>query len=239
MTREELLGSAMVELADTLVSDFDLVELLHSLTGHCVSILDAAAAGVMIAGPGGELRVVAASDERTRLLELFELQRDEGPCLDCYRSSQVVTEPDLANSGKWPVFRSEAMASGFLAAFAVPLRLRDNVIGALNLFRAEQGTLTASDLQTAQVLADIATIGLLQERAVRESRLLADQLQSALNSRIVLEQAKGMLAEHGKMSVDEAFNRLRGYSRDRNLRLQAVAQALTTGALPPDVFLER
>jgi GAF domain-containing protein len=237
MTREQLLGSAMVELADTLVSDFDLTDLLHTLTGHCVSILDAAAAGVMIVDPGGALRVVAASDERTRLLELFELQREEGPCLDCYHSGQVVTEPDLESSNRWPVFRAEAMSSGFQAAFAVPMRLRDDVIGAVNLFRADRGTLTASDLQTAQVLADIATIGLLQERAVRESRLLADQLQSALNSRIVLEQAKGILAEHGKMTVDEAFDRLRTYSRNHNLRLHNVAQALALGELRADVFL--
>jgi GAF domain-containing protein len=226
----------MVELADTLVSDFDLTDLLHTLTGHCVSILDAAAAGVMIVDPSGELRVVAASDERTRLLELFELQRDEGPCLDCYRSGHVVTEPDLEATQQWPVFRAEAIDSGFRAAFAVPMRLRDNVIGAVNLFRAERGALTQSDLQTAQVLADIATIGLLQERAVRESRVLADQLQSALNSRIVLEQAKGMLAEHGKMTVDEAFERLRRYSRNHNLRLHEVAQAVTLGQLPPDGF---
>jgi GAF domain-containing protein len=227
----------MVELADTLVSDFDLVDLLHTMTGHCVSLLDAAAAGVMLADAGGALRVVAASDERTHLLELFELQREEGPCFDCYRTGTVVTAPDLAVADNWPHFRAEAIATGFKAAYAVPMQLRNEVIGAVNIFRAEPAPLTAADLQTAKALADVATIGLLQERAVRESRILADQLQHALNSRIVLEQAKGMLAERGNIGVDESFLRLRRFSRSNNRRLHDVAQALLSGDLAAQELL--
>lgn len=232
MNRDHRLAETFVELADTLVADFDVVDFLHILTMRCVELLDVAEAGLMLADQQGGLRMVASSSERAGLLELFELQNEQGPCLDCFRDGQPVTEEDLsAHPDRWPLFACEALGSGFRSAVALPMRWRDRVIGALNLFRATPGALDEASMHTGRAMADIATIGILQERAVREARVLAEQLQSALSSRVVIEQAKGVLAEKATVSVDHAFQMLRSYARRNNRRLHDVATAMIAGTI--------
>ena len=232
MDPEHRLTQTLVELADTLVADFDIVDFLHTLANRAVELLDASEAGLMLADQRGGLRMVASSSERARLLELFEIQNEEGPCLDCFKGGSAVIEEDLeTNPGRWPLFGAEARASGFRSALALPMRWRNQVIGALNLFRSAPGSLDAAGMVTGQAMADIATIGILQERAVREARIMAEQLQSALHSRVVIEQAKGVLAERAGVNMDEAFQMLRTYARGHNHRLHDVAAATITGAL--------
>jgi transcriptional regulator with GAF, ATPase, and Fis domain len=234
-SREAHLVQTFVELADTLVGDFDVVDFLHLLATRCVELLDAAEAGLLLVDLEGNLNVMTSSSERTRLLELFQLQNEEGPCLDCYHSGAPVVSKDLdADQARWPIFAPEARATGFASVHAFPLRLRHEVVGALNLFRALTGDLSEADAAVAQALADVATIGILQERAVREGHVTVEQLQTALNSRIVIEQAKGMLAEKAGIDMAEAFTRLRRYARDHSQRLGEVAQALIDGSLEAD-----
>ena len=225
MPREALLSRTFVQLADTLVDDFDLVDLLTLLADRCVEVLGVSAAGLMLVAPDGDLRVMASSSEAMRLLELFELQAQEGPCLDCYRSGRPVVERDLSTvDGRWPRFARVALDAGFHAAHAFPMRLRGEVIGALNLFRTDRGPMSDTDAVAAQALADVATIAILQHRAVREAQALSEQLNYALNSRIVIEQSKGVLAERAGIDVDEAFARLRNHARNHHLRLVDLAQ---------------
>jgi transcriptional regulator with GAF, ATPase, and Fis domain len=227
----QLLADAFVELTDTMVADFDVIDFLHVLTDRSVQLLDVSAAGLLLADPRGELRVVAASSEAARLLELFQLQNDQGPCLDCYRSGQPVAAANLAVDGdRWPRFASAAQESGFAAVQALPMRLREQVIGALNLFRTTPGAIDASDVRIGQALADVATISLLHERGMRVSDTLNEQLQNALNSRVVIEQAKGKLAERLGLDMEQAFAMLRDYSRNSNRRLADVAQGLVEGS---------
>jgi transcriptional regulator with GAF, ATPase, and Fis domain len=232
MSREELLSATFVELADTLVNGYDVVDLLHTLAGRCVELADVDAAGIVLADAGGSLRVAASSSEAMRVLELYEVQNLAGPCLESYRTGQVVTS-DLATDDRWPGLSDEAMRAGFHSVVALPMRLRRESIGALNLFRANRAELTRADAVVCQALADMATIGLLQERTLRESRLLAEQLQRALDSRVVLEQAKGVIAERNGVDVEAAFALMRRYARHRNEHLGAVAQAVIDGTLGP------
>jgi GAF domain-containing protein len=237
-SRDSALAEAFVTLADTLVEDFDVVELLHRLVQACVDLLDATAAGLLLLDPRAQLRVVASSGEQAHLLEMFQLYSDEGPCLDCVRTGAPVSVDDLeAAEPRWPRFAPAARQAGFRSVRAVPLRLRSEVIGGLNLFHAGTVSLPPADLRIAQALADVATIGILQQRAIHRSSVLAEQLQTALNSRIVLEQAKGMLAEHGQVSMEVAFGCLRGFARDHNRKLGDVALALTEGRLELDGVL--
>jgi transcriptional regulator with GAF, ATPase, and Fis domain len=227
----DLLSDTFVELADTMVADFDVIDFLHLLTDRSVVLLSASAAGVMLADPRGELRVAASSNEAAGLLELFQIQNDQGPCLDCFRTGQPVTAADLAGPGqRWPRFATAATGSGFRAVEALPMRLRDQVIGALNLFRAAAGPFDPAELRVGQALADVATIGLLHERNVRRSETVAEQLQGALNSRVVIEQAKGKLAERRSIEMDQAFILLRDYARNSNQRLTDVARNFVTSA---------
>jgi GAF domain-containing protein len=238
LSRDYDVTATLIRLADTLVEDFDLLDVLDELANDCVRLLGVTAAGLLLAGPGKELHVVAASSERTRLLELFQLQRDEGPCLDCYRTGQAVSAPDLeAQSATWPSFAEAALMTGYRAVHAVPMRLRQQVIGGLNLFGAEVGALTEPARRLAQALADMATITILQERALRESEEVAAQLQVALVSRVVLEQAKGVLAERGDMNMDDAFQVLRKYARDHNQRLQNVSRGIVSGTVDASAVL--
>src|SRR4051812_28319617 len=194
MAREPMLARTFVELADTLVDEFDVVEILTLLVDRCVEILDVSAAGLMLVAPEGDLRVMASSSEAMRVVELFELQSEEGPCLDSFNTGEHISTPDLAAShGGWPKFAEVAVDAGYRAVHALPLRLRDNVIGALNLFREIPQALSDVDLTTARAMADVATIAILQSQAARDAQLLNDQLSHALNSRIVIEQAKGIL----------------------------------------------
>ena len=225
MTRERQLVETFVEVADTLVDDFDVIDFLLTLAGRCVRLLDVDAAGIMLIDQRGHLHAAAASTESARLVELFELQTDAGPCIDCCRTGTPVVNADLgANAGRWPRFAEAARDSGFVAVHALPLRLRETVIGALNLFSAESRVLTEDDVRAGQALADVATIGILAQRSLHQAELLAAQLQSALNSRIVIEQAKGVLAERRRISVDEAFALLREHARHHNLRLSDLAR---------------
>jgi len=227
----QLLSDAFVELTDTMVAGFDVIDFLHVLTDRSALLLDVSAAGLLLADPRGELRVVAASNEAARLLELFQLQNDQGPCLDCYRSGQPVQAADLdAAAARWPRFAPAALQAGFAAVQALPMRLREQVIGALNLFRAVPGAFDPADVRVGQALADVATISLLHERSMRHSDTLNEQLQTALNSRVVIEQAKGKLAERLGLDMDQAFNLLRDYARNRNLRLSDLAQAFVDGS---------
>ena len=228
---QELLSETFVELTDTMVADFDVIDFLHVLTDRSVQLLDVSAAGLLLADPRGELRVVAASSEAARLLELFQLQNHEGPCLDCYRTGQPVAAADLAASAqRWPRFAPAAGQAGFAAVQALPMRLREQVIGALNLFRADAGAFAPGAVRIGQALADVATISLLHERSMRMSDTLNEQLQTALNSRVVIEQAKGKLAERLDLDMDRAFSLLRQDARSRNLRLSDLAQAFIDGS---------
>ncbi len=237
-TREVLLGRKFVTLADSLVTGFDVVELLDDLVSSGVELLDLAAAGLMLTDQQGRLRVMAASSTRTHVLELFELQNDEGPCLDCFRTGQAVSAEDVNDQRtRWPMFAAELRTIGFGPVYALPMRLRDHTIGAFNLFRQTSAPLTRVDLDLGQALADVATIAILQHRTIRESEQLAEQLQAALNSRIVIEQAKGALAERGRVDVDVAFSMLRRFARQTQAPLSDVAGAVASGALAPSAVI--
>jgi GAF domain-containing protein len=232
--REALLARTLVELANTLVADFDVVELLTRLADSCVEVLGVGAAGLMLAGPEGKLKVMASSSEAMRVLELFELQAREGPCLDCYRSGKSVMQADLATpTTRWPRFAAETLAAGFRSVQALPMRLRGTVIGALNLFDVEAGEMPPADIECAQALADVATIAILAHRASLEAQVVNQQLHYALNSRIVIEQAKGMVAERSGINMELAFTALRTYARNHNLRLVKVAGSVIDGSLAP------
>jgi hypothetical protein len=232
MTQELRLAETFVELADTLVDEFDVVDFLEVLTTRCVELLDVASAGILLAdSQNGTLTAMAASDERARLLGLLEVQANEGPCRDCCRDGAAVTSAVLDGArGRWPEFSPHAVAVGFRSADALPLRLRREVIGSLNLFHTRTGGLDAAGLRTAQALADAATIGILQQRTLRHAEAVAAQLQDALTSRILIEQAKGVLAERLKISTDDAFTALRSAARSRNRLLSALASDIVTGS---------
>lgn len=234
MSRETRLAETFVNLADTLVVDFDIVDLLQDLVEECVALLEVSAAGLLLADERGGLRVLASTSEETRLLELFQLQVDQGPCLECIATGAAVLVPDMAASAKrWPQFAAEAAQRGFASVHAVPLRLRQQVLGALNLFGNHPGPLSEEDVRSTQALADVATIGILQQRTIARGEVIAEQLQTALNSRVVIEQAKGVLAATGAIDMDAAYRQLRGYARSRNLRLTDTARSVATGALNP------
>jgi len=235
------LSDVFVEMADTLVDDFDVIDFLHMLAERCVQLLGVSAAGLLLTDLRGALQVVAASSERTRLLELFQLQTDQGPCLDCFHTGRPVSVADLPAAGRWPQFTAAAAEVGFAAVHALPMRLRDEVIGALNLFDTTPGLLDAGTLRVGQALADVATIGLLQQRAIHRRDALTEQLQTALNSRILIEQAKGVLAERLHLSLHEAFALLRSGARSHNRRLSDLAQAIVDGTeqLPPAATASR
>lgn len=232
MTREATLTRTFVELADSLVDDFDVTELLTLVAERCVEVLDVDAAGLMLADVDNQLRVVASSSEAMRVLELFELESEEGPCVDAFSTGERAMNVNLIDVGnRWPRFSREALAAGFHAADALPLRHRGVTIGALNLFRIASGTLGDPDISVAQAFADIATIAILQHRAASEASVLNSQLQHALDSRVAVEQAKGMIAERLQLPMEEAFETLRHYARVRNLRLAVVAQDVVDGTL--------
>jgi hypothetical protein len=235
MAREALLVRTLVEMADSLVDDFDVVALLTVLADRCVEVLEVEAAGVMLVAPEGKLRVVASSTEAVRMVELFELQADEGPCLDCYRTgAPVLVAEDLAAAGgRWPRFAPVAAAAGFRSAHALPLRLRGSTIGALNLFGSQGVPLSAADATVGQALADVATIAILQQRMVSDSRILVDQLNTALTSRVVIEQAKGVLGERAGLPLESAFDHMRAYARKHYLRLSDVACRVVERSLGP------
>ncbi len=230
MTREQRIVETFVEFADTMVDDFDVVDFLHRLASRCVELLDCDEAGLLLADAAGALRAVASSSERTEALELLESQNEEGPCFDCFRRGDPVFSDDLvADRARWPQFAPMALGKGFRSVQAVPMRVRGETIGALNIFRAGAGRLDDQDIPLAQGMADFAAVGLVQERVVREARGVVEQLQGALSSRVVIEQAKGVLAERAGIGVDVAFARLRGYARSHNRRLGDLARDVIDG----------
>jgi ANTAR domain-containing protein/GAF domain-containing protein len=223
---------AFIELTDTLVTDFDIIDFLERIAGRCAELLAVSACGIMLADHFGVLTLVAASAEEARLVELAQLQGAEGPCLDACRTGTAIQQFDLNASGQpWPVFAGAARAAGFAAVHALPMRLRADTLGALSLFSAVAGALDEDTVALGQALADAATIGILHQRAVARHEVVADQLQSALNSRVVIEQAKGFLAERLDVSVDVAFGLLRGYAREHNRKLTDVATDVVEGRL--------
>lgn len=233
--REVSVSRAFVALADTLVDDYDIIDLLYRLVGFCVQLLPAQAAGIVLGDARHELRAVAASSEAAQLMELLQLQSNEGPCLDCFQTAAPVSIADLAEAiDRWPAFVAAVQQrSDFRSVHALPLRLRDRAIGALNLFHRQPGPLPDADLVLAQALADVATIGILQERAIRRGEVLTEQLQAALTSRVVIEQAKGAIAQHSGLDLDQAFQRLRSYARSGNLKLGDVARDIVRRTLDP------
>ena len=228
----ERLGQVFVELADTLVDDFDPVDFLQTLTDRSVELLGADAAGLMLTDQRGALRLMASTMAEAHDLEVFELQVREGPCLDCFATGRAVVNVDLTEAReRWPVFTRAAVDAGFRATHALPLRLRSQVVGAMNLFAAEPGRLDDAHIAIGQAMADVATIGLLHERNLRERTVLSEQLQTALHSRVLIEQAKGVLAARAEIGVPEAFVRMRSYARRHGITLSVVAAALIEGAI--------
>ena len=238
MTREAEVVRSLVEMADTLVDDYDVVDLLTGLTDRCVTLLGVSAAGVMLASPSGRLGLVASSSEAMRLLELFELQAQEGPCLDAFRSGGRVDQEDLrAGFGRWPLFCAAAIHAGFRSVVALPLRLREVTLGALNLFSTTRASIGEADVIVARGFADLAALSILQHRASAEAQRLNEQLSAALSSRIVIEQAKGVISERAGIGLAEAFARLRAYARNANLPLTDVARAAVDGTLDPRAWM--
>jgi GAF domain-containing protein len=236
--RERSVSRAFVELADTLVDDYDVVDLLDRLVVHSVGLLAAEAAGIMLADGHGNLRTVASSSEDAAFTELLQLQAGQGPCMDCYSTRTAVSVPDLSDTVSWPDFVAAVRAQAkFRSIHALPLRLRGEAIGAMNLFHRSPGPLPPDDLALGQALADVATIGILSERAVRRGQVVTEQLQHALNSRVIIEQAKGVLSQQAGTGLHEAFELLRGYARRHNLRLADVARRFIDRELDAAAFV--
>jgi GAF domain-containing protein len=232
MTKESTdreLFETFATLADTLVDGFDVVDLLQTLVESCVRMLQVTAAGILLANDDGELEVIASTSEAARLVELMQLSAAAGPCIDSFTSGTVVSVPDIRDSpDSWGRYRESAISQGFASVSAVPLRLRDTTIGALNLLNTTVGPLDGRDLRVAGALADVATIGILHERAIVESGRVQQQLSQALQSRVVIEQAKGVISHLHSITTDEAFSILRSYARSNRLLLSDVAQRVVS-----------
>jgi GAF domain-containing protein len=238
--REALLLATLVELTDVLVDRFDVVDLLTHLTDRCVEMLDVSDAGILLADPTGRLGVIASSSESMRTLELLELQSSEGPCFQCFGTGLAVANVQLtAIDQPWPTFGPRALDAGFQSVSALPMRLRGRIIGALNLFRSGTGALSERDLVAAQALADVATISILQHRTAEEANTVNEQLSAALNSRIVIEQAKGMVAERTGLDMASSFNALRHHARSTNTRLSDLAAKVVSGTISPGSIAEK
>jgi transcriptional regulator with GAF, ATPase, and Fis domain len=225
--RESQVVEAFVMLADTLVDDYDVIEFLNVLSERCVALVDADEAGIMIADSRGQLQVVASSSERTRLLELFEIQNQDGPSLDAFKTANPIITGDLgATDVRWPAFASQALSVGFHSVHCEPLRLRSESVGALSLLRSSPGSMREADQTLVRALAQVATIGLLQQRVVSASRATSANLQAALTSRVHIEQAKGVIAERHEVDIDTAFQMLRSHARSHQRQLSELAAAV-------------
>lgn len=237
MVDAKRMAQVFVELADTVLDTFDIIVFLDNLTERCVQLLDADAAGLMLVDQQGRLNLMAATVHRVRVLGLFELQVQEGPSLECFNTGQAITNVFLAEAQeRWPTFSMAAVESGLGATHALPMRLRGQVIGALNLLTRDQRRLSVTDLAVGQAMADLATIGLLHQRNAVNQTVLSEQLRVALNSRVLVEQAKGALSDRAQISLNEAFNRMRDYARENRLKLADVASEVVAGAIPQDLL---
>ncbi len=236
-SRETRLNAAFVMVADTLTADYDVVELLHTLVSECTQIVDAQAGGLLLMDAEGSLRVMASTSDRADLVEVLQLAVGAGPCLDCFASGEQVSVPDIAASAeRWPAFSETARQQGFSSVHAIPMRLRGITIGTMNLFGTNTGRLSPRNAAAAQALADVATIGILQERIFTHANVVAEQLQMALDSRVLIEQAKGVIAQATGTSMEDSFAVLRRYARNHNLTLHVVSEAVTTRSLEiPDL----
>lgn len=226
--RETQVLDAVVSLVDSLLVDFDVMDLLTELTERSAQLLDVAAAGFLLADPFDQLHMLAATTKQAHGLELFELQTEEGPCVECYGTGQPVSVADLgAAAERWPRFVPAAADAGFASVHAVPMRAAGLVLGTLGLFGTHAGELSDADLLVAQTLAHIACVAILQGQAPTPTTVMP-QLRSALSSRIVVEQAKGFLREILDISVEDAFRLLRAYSHANGEHLTDVARRLMT-----------
>jgi GAF domain-containing protein len=233
LVRQAALAERFVSLADTLVDDFDVVEVLDGLMRMCLELLSADEAGLMLTDPQGGLQRVASSSEEARLLELLQVQSREGPCFEAVADGQVIVVDDIAlTRDRWPAFAERALSDGFRSVYAFPMRLREATVGSLNLFSVRESALDDEDRVIAKALADVATIGILQQRSIHRAGLLAENLQRALNTRIVVEQAKGVLSERGQLAMEETFQVLRDYARSHNMKLSDLARAVV---YPPNI----
>jgi GAF domain-containing protein len=236
--RESALTHAFVSIANSMADGVDVVELLSGLTRDCAQLLDIASAGLLLADPHGGLHVLAASSEPTRELEIFQVQREQGPCVECYRTGQPVNVDDVSREAdRWPDFVAAALAAGFASIHTVPLRLRETVLGALGLFGSHTGFLTDDDLALAQALAHVASIAIVADKAASDQVTINHQLQTALDSRVVIEQAKGVLAQLGDLDMNQSFSVLRRYARDHNERLSDLARQVVTREIPAEELL--
>ena len=234
MDESRRLAHVFVELADTLIENFDVVDFLQTLTERCVELLDTDAAGLMLGDQRGGLQLMTATMEQARVLELFELQSDQGPCLDCFTEGEVIANIELAGADarrRWPSFAPAALEAGFEITHALPMRLRGRVIGALNMFSGQQVRLDDDDLAVGQAMADVATIGLLQQRSLHEQTVLSEHLQTALHNRVLIEQAKGVMASRAGLSINDAFTVLRAYAHDNHRALSDVAAGVVDGSI--------
>ena len=235
-SRERRVTSTLVHLADTLVAGYDDVEMFYNLVESCTEVLPVDHAGLMLTDPAGDLHVVAATSEVTHLIELLQIQNEQGPCLDAFRSGRLVESGPLAGpeaQQRWPELTEAASDAGFGTITALPMRLRDRILGALNLFRVAPEPLSPDDLAVARAFANIATISILQARATGDAREIIDQLQLALDTRVVIEQAKGYVAQFSQLTMDQAFNRIRSYARSNQLLLRDVASDIVAKKLDP------
>lgn len=231
-TRAERVSAAFVKIADTLVDDYDVLDLLHTLVEESAGILDTSAAGLLLVDQNGELQVLASTSEESQLVEVLQLEAGAGPCVECFQTGTVVAIDDIRDLGdRWPEFQDAALSQGFRSVHAIPLRLRGRTIGALNLFGSTPGSLSTEDAAIGQALADVATIGILQERAIREAGVINDQLQRALTSRILIEQAKGVVAQLSNVDMHESFTRIRNHARQNHLTLHDTAARIVDRSL--------
>lgn len=238
MDRDDLIAQTFVGIVDSLVDEFDIIDMLTGLTVGCVDLGLATASGILLADDKGKLRVMAASNEAAHLLELFQLQNDDGPCLEAFATGESVVHPDLeAAYDRWPQFAPEAVRAGFRSVQAFPLRLKSVVIGAMNLFSSTVRETNEPESHLAQALADVASVAILQDQVVREADVKAGQLQRALDSRVTIEQAKGMVAERAKIDMDQAFTILRNHARSSQALLTSIALQVVNGTLEVDALV--
>lgn len=236
-SREARLNTALIAAADTLITDFDVLELLHTLVERCTSIIDIDAGGLMLVDGNGQLQLMTSTSTTADLVEIVQLNADRGPCIDCFTTGTAVSVPNIQHTdGRWPEFQKAAMQNGFFSAHATPLKLHGRVIGTMNLFANKRGALTEHDVAVAQALSDVVTIGILQEQVVRDGNILAAQLNRALDSRILMEQAKGIVSQTVSLTMDQAFAAIRTHARNNNLTIRAVAAGINDRTISIDTI---